>query len=238
MAKNTKIKEKQSTVELLEQKSTDQGSDRINRAFDKIKQNRLIFGILLGVVVLTVGGYFIYTYIKSQQEAEAQEQMFAAVYYFEADSLKKALKGDGNYPGFEEIINDYPLSKAANLAHFYAGTIYLKQGQFNKAIEELKSFSSGDLLIQARAYSLIGDAYMEQNKLGEAITYYQKASNYKPNKQFTPAYLLKLALACELKKDYEEAIKAYDRIITEYHDVTEVSNAKKYKARLQQMLEK
>jgi len=37
----------------------------------------------------------------------------------------------------------------------------LKQGKFEDAIEYLKKFNAGDLLIQARAYSLIGDAYLE-----------------------------------------------------------------------------
>jgi hypothetical protein len=49
-------------------------------------------------------------------------------------------------------------------------------------------------LVQARAYSLIGDAYAEKKSFGDAIDYYKKASEYKSNKFFTPSYLMKLVL--------------------------------------------
>ncbi|NJO02755.1 MAG: tetratricopeptide repeat protein, partial [Bacteroidia bacterium] len=121
----------------------------------------------------------------NNQEREAQEAMFPAVYYLQSDSLQRAVEGDDNYPGFNEISEDYPLSKAANLSHFYTGVAYLKQGEYQKAIDKLKDFSSSDLLIQARAYSLIGDAYLELKKYEAAIDAYQQAADYKPN-AFSP----------------------------------------------------
>ena len=72
--------------------------------------------------------------------------MFQAVYYFEQDSLVKALNGDGNNYGFLEIIDEYGFSEAANLSHYYAGVSYLKLGNYNNAISYLNSFSSSDLL--------------------------------------------------------------------------------------------
>ncbi len=38
-------------------------------------------------------------------------------------ACKKHLQGDGNYPGFLEIIDDYGMTDAANLAHYYAGVL-------------------------------------------------------------------------------------------------------------------
>ena len=87
-------------------------------------------------------------------------------------------------------------------------------------------------MVQARAYSLIGDAYMEQKKFDEAARYYDKASSYKPNKEFTPTYLMKAALAYEKLNDLEKAKAAYQTIIDTYFDSNEVQNAKKYKAKL------
>jgi hypothetical protein len=56
--------------------------------------------------------------------------MFQAVRYFESDSLNLALNGDGNNLGFLQIVEDYSGTKAGNLANYYAGVIYLKQGNF------------------------------------------------------------------------------------------------------------
>lgn len=196
------------------------------------KNPKTIIGIA-GVLLLIVGGYFGFNYYKQSQNAEAQKQMYQAIYYFEVDSLSLALNGDGNNLGFIDIIEEFGVSDAANLANYYAGVCFLKQSKFDAAILYLSDFSSNDLLVQARAYSLIGDANMELAKYDEAATYYNKAANYKPNKYFSPSYLMKAALAYEKLNDNERAKEAYQKIIDEYFDSSEYQNARKLKARLE-----
>ncbi|QOI97201.1 MAG: tetratricopeptide repeat protein [Flammeovirgaceae bacterium] len=193
---------------------------------------KLVGGIALAIALVVVG-YFGFTYYKDSLEAEAQKEMFQAIYYFEADSLNLALNGDGNNLGFIDIIDEYGITDAANLAHFYAGVSFLKQGKFEAARLYLSDFSSKDLLIQARAYSLIGDAYMEEQNYKDAARYYEKAASYRPNKYFTPAYLMKAALAFEKSEQREKAIKAYNEVITKYWESAEYQNARKLKARLE-----
>lgn len=193
---------------------------------------KLVAGIL-GVIVLIVGGYFGYRYYIGGQDEQAQKEMFQAVRYFEADSLNLALKGDGNNLGFEQIIEDYSGTDAANLANFYAGAISLKQGKYALAVLYLEEFKSNDLLVQPRAYSLIGDAYMEQKQYEDAAKFYNKASGFNPNKYFTPTYLMKEALAYEKLNQNDKAKAAYQKIIDQYFDTSEYQNARKFKARLE-----
>jgi TolA-binding protein len=193
---------------------------------------KIIFG-LLGVLVIIAGGFFGYRWWIDKQDKVAQQEMFQAVRYFEADSLDLAMKGTANVSGFETIINEYGMTPAGNLANYYAGVISLKQGKFALAVFYLKDFKSSDLLVQARAYSLLGDAYMEQNDFQNAASAYHNASTYKPNKYFTPSYIMKEALAYEKLTQNDKAIAAYDRIIKEFWDAQEVPNAKKLKARLE-----
>lgn len=193
---------------------------------------KIVFGVL-GALILVVGGYFGWRYYVDSQDEQAQREMFQAVRYFEADSLNLALDGDGNNLGFKQIVEDYGMTPAGNLANFYAGAICLKQGKYPLAIVYLDDFKADDQLVQARAYSLIGDAYMEQKKYEEAATYYDKASNHKPNKFFTPTYLMKAGLAFEKSNQKEKAIKAYQRVIDEYWESTDYQNARKFKARLE-----
>jgi tetratricopeptide (TPR) repeat protein len=193
--------------------------------------SKLVIGAAVGIALL-VAGYFGFQYYKSNQNESAQRDMFQAVYYFEADSLDKALNGDGNDLGFLDIIEEYGITDAANLANYYTGAIYLKQGKFNVARMYLEDFSSNDLLVQARAYSLIGDTYMEENNFEEAANFYNKAANYKPNKFFSPSYLMKEALAYEKANKITEAKEAYDKVINQYWDSSEYQKARKMKARL------
>lgn len=188
---------------------------------------------ITAAILLVVGGFFGYRYYMGNQDGIAQKEMFQAIHYFEADSLNLALNGDGNNLGFLQIIDDYGRTDAGNLANFYTGVIYLKQAKYPLAIFHFEDFSSDDLLVQARAYSLMGDAYMEQKDFENAAKYYSKAAGYKPNKEFTPTYLIKAGLAYEKLNQNDKAIEVYQTIIDKYWESLEFQSAKKYKARLE-----
>ena len=219
--------------ELLE--SPEALRERISGTEDFVKKNAgLLTGIFVAIALL-IGGFFGYRYYMDSQNDTAQEEMFQAVFYFEADSLSKALNGDGNNYGFLEIIDEFGGTDAANLAHYYSGVIYLKQGDYPEAITHLNEFSSSDLLVQAKAYALIGDAYMEQEQFAQAAQQYDEAADYKPNPFFTPRYLIKAALAYEANNNPEAAAQRYQRIIDEFPTANELQQAQKQYARLQTM---
>jgi tetratricopeptide (TPR) repeat protein len=208
-------------------------AERLEGAEHWIEQHpKIVFGIL-GAIILVVGGYFGFRYWIGTQEAQAQKDMFQAIRYFESDSLNLAVNGDGNNLGFLQIIDDYRFTQASKLANFYVGAIYLKQGKFKPAILYLEDFSSTDLLVQARAYSLIGDAHMELKEYDDAAKFYMKAADYKANKFFSPTYLTKAALAYEKLNQNDKAKEAYQQIIDQYWNSSEYQNARKYKARLE-----
>ena len=206
---------------------------RLVESEDFVRNNRsLLLGILAVVVLAVVGGFGYYTW-RNQQDSKAQASMFRAVNNWEADSLSKAIKGDGKAPGLTTVANEYGSTKAGNLANFYAGVASLKQGKFKEALDFLEDFSSDDYLVQSRAYSLMGDAQLELNKPKEAADLYAKAAEHNANEFFSPGYLLKEGTARELAKDAEGAVKAYDRIITDYPTAQEVAEARQYKAKLE-----
>lgn len=205
----------------------------LGRGESFLKENAKVVGGLIGLAVLVIAGILFFQINKANQNETAQGEMFQAVYFYEQDSVDLALNGDGVNPGFLAIIDEYSGTDAANLSNFYAGSIYLSQGEFQKAVDHLKNFSSDDYFVQAKAYSLIGDAYMELGNHSEAINFYNKAVNYKTNKYFTPMYLNKLAIAYEEAGQLDNAIKAYDRIETEYAESYEFTAARKHKARLE-----
>lgn len=208
-------------------------AEQISKTEQFIEQNKKIVFSVGGIIALIVAGYFLYQYYVANQNDQAQSEMFQAVYYFESDSLDRALDGDGNNLGFIQIIEDYPLTKAANLAHYYAGVCYLKKDEYLSAIDHLEDFSASDLLVQARAYALIGDALMETEDYDGAVEQYRKAADYKSNEFTSPQYLIKCAVAYEMLKDYQSAFECYDEIVTKYVKAAEFQEARKQRARLQ-----
>lgn len=58
-----------------------------------------------------------------------------------------------------------------------------------------------------------------------------KAVKKSDNELTAPIFLKKAALACEMKKDYAQALSLYENIKTEYHSSQEASDIDKYIAR-------
>ena len=225
MAKSEEKKDLLENAEVL--------AEKVEGAEHWIEQNpKIVFGVL-GVIVLMAGAYFGFRYWSGSQDEQAQKEMFMAIRYFEADSLDLAMEGDGNNLGFKQIIQDYSMTDAGNLANYYAGVICMKQQKPQLAVYYFDDFKSSDELVQARTFSLFGDAYMEQKKYEEAAEYYSKAADHKPNKFFTPTYLMKAGLAFEKSNQNDKAIKTYQRVIDEYWESSDYQNARKYKARLE-----
>mmetsp|Transcript_7671 Transcript_7671/g.17640 ORF Transcript_7671/g.17640 Transcript_7671/m.17640 type:complete len:215 (-) Transcript_7671:817-1461(-) len=206
--------------------------DSVQQVTARIKryQRRLYMMGLLALV--GISGFFFFQYYQRQQNDVAQNEMFQAVYYFEQETFDKALHGDGTCVGLLDIVQEYRFTQAANLAHFYIGVSYMRQKDYTRAIQHLRKFKSKDWLLQARAWSLIGDAHTEDEDYPLATTYYMKAVNYQPNPIFTPIYLSKAALAYEANKDYKAALNCYQHIIQKFPKAMQYGEACKHVARL------
>ncbi|EAY28760.1 tetratricopeptide repeat protein [Microscilla marina] len=231
--KELHTQEGDTTTQIFENlESADTLQERLLGTETFLKRNQRIITIALGVLVVAVAGYFVMNYLQGEKERKAQEEIFFAQRYYEIDSLNRVVNGFGTRPGAKAINEDYSGTKAGNLAAFYTGVAYLKQGKFQEAINYLEEFSTSDLLVQARAYSLVADAYQELKQYDKAILNYKKAIDHEPNKFFTPPYLMKLALVYELQNKPKAAIATYERLLKDYPNASDANNAKKYKGKL------
>lgn len=227
--------EKDSGLEFLE--SPEGLAGEIGKVEKVIGQNGKILTYAGAGILAILLCYFGYKWYVSNQDEQAQAALFGPVFSFEADSLNKALKGTAGNAGLLAVADEYGATPSGNLAHFYAGVALMKQGKFDDAIAQLKDFSSSDLLVQGRAYCLLGDAYLEKNDAEEAVNFYKKAAGYNPNPHFTPSYMMKLAIAQEKAKKNSDAIETYGEIVAKYPQSAESMSAKKYKALLESAAE-
>jgi tetratricopeptide (TPR) repeat protein len=206
--------------------------ETLNSWEKKIEENKKSYGLILGAAILVVGIYFAWAKLYvAPQEAEAQSQMFYAERYFAKDSLDKAMFGDGNFLGFNDIIQEYGVTSAANLSHYYMGIGFLRKGEFQNAIDHLKKFSSGDQIVASIALGAIGDAHTELGNLDEAADYYLKAARKNNNKFSTPIYLLRAGIIFEDLARPSEAIKVYEKIRDEFSETNEGRDIEKFLAR-------
>ncbi|HEY4291159.1 MAG TPA: tetratricopeptide repeat protein [Puia sp.] len=190
--------------------------------------------IALAVIIVIVGGFFVYRDMVSEpNEKQASEAMFRAEEYYRMDSARLALNGDQVNAGFLKIISKYGSTKAGKLAGFYAGSCYLKMGDFNNAVKYLKDFSTPVEQLQERAYGLLGDAYSEQNKKEEAAEQYKKAGMYfEKDELFSPEYLFRSGYLYESMGKTQDAIAMYKIIKDKYPASQRGAEIDKYLARL------
>ena len=188
--------------------------------------------IVLAITVIVVGFTLYKRYIVGPRELEAQTQMYIAEQYFEADSFNLALYGDGNNMGFLEIIDEYGITKSANLSNYYAGICYLHLGEFENAIDFLKDFDSGDQNVQSIATGSIGDSYLELGKEKEALSMYMKAAKQKKNDFIAPIYYMKAGQVYESREDYKKALGIYENIKKQYPNSSEAQDIDKFIARV------
>ncbi len=201
----------------------------INKTEQFIEDNKKTLSMAIVAVVVVVGLFFGYTNLYlAPLEEEASIEIWKAQQYFEADSLDKALYGDGNYLGFEDIKDQYGATNAGALADYYIGLIYYKQGDYEGAIESLSSFSSDDLIVATVAQGAIGDANAELGDVEAAAAAYMKAANLNKNEFSSPIYLMKAGKAFEAAGNYDKAKEAYKNIMDNYGSSTEGRNVEKY----------
>jgi tetratricopeptide (TPR) repeat protein len=188
----------------------------------------------LTIVLLAVLGYFGYKqFILDPKEKQASEAMFRAEDYFRMDSVRLALNGDAVNAGFVKIISRYSGTKAADLASFYAGSCYLKLGDFKNAVKYLKDYQTTAVQVQAKAYGLLGDAYSELNKKEDAAEQYKKAGTYFDQDEIiSPEYLFRAGYLYESMGRNQDAIAMYQIIKSKYPASPRGFDIDRYLARL------
>jgi tetratricopeptide (TPR) repeat protein len=190
--------------------------------------------IAVAVIVIVGGGWYGYNqYIVKPKEDKAADALFKAQQYFGMDSSNLVLNGDGQSRGVLYIISNYGGTKAANLAHYYAGVSYLKLGDFNNAVKHLKDFSTDAKQIQLVAYGCLGDAYSELNKKEEAIASYKKAGEvFEKDENNSSEYLFRAALLAETSGNAQQALELYKELKEKFPRTDKGFQADKYINRL------
>ena len=211
-----KMSNKETKEEKQAEKNLQDVEVALNRAEQFIENNQkpIMIGALAAIAIVAIVWLYNSVYREPLMK-EAQVNIFNAQYYFEVDSFKTALNGDGMNSGFLAIIDEYGSTPAGKLAKYYAGICYLNLGEFENAKEQFSSFSSDDDALNTFAKGLIGDAELELGNTDAAISAYKKAANA-DNKIASPIFLKKLGDLYRANGQKTEAKECYQKIKDNY----------------------
>ena len=195
------------------------------------KYGKTISWIVIGILLVGLAVVAYTKFYLQPKKAEASEQMFHAEQYFILGDYEQALKGDDNYPGFEEIADTYG-SKAGKAVWLYTGICELQTGNYEDAVKYLKKYSVKDNILQSRAQGAIAGAYVELEQYDNALAMYKKAAATVDN-MLSAGYLFQAGIVAEKLGKKDEALSLYKEIKEKYYQSPEAMDIDKYISNLE-----
>jgi len=191
-------------------------------------KNHIIIAIS-AVILIVVAVLGIRQYYFLPKEKEAQVSIFAGENYFASQQWEIALNGDGkDYIGFLGIIEDYGMTKTAQLAKAYAGICFYHLENPGEALNYLKKYKANDRIIAPVIKGLIGDCLIDLGEMDEGIKFFNNAASEANSEIISPIYLKKAGTAYESIFDFTNALKAYETIKNKYPNSQEASDIEKF----------
>ena len=178
----------------------------------------LLSGILVLILLLSAGGYFY----KQSYENKAQEMYSSAYNSYQTgngDTDKETYtKAVGLY---QELIKQYPRSRAASVAHFNLGNIYFKLGEFDKSIDAYNEFlrtSSEDNVLTMFAYYGLGYCYEAQKKYDMALESFGKIGLHNAGTFYLSMNYNNMARVYEEMNKLDKAYEYYEKAMKQTSD--------------------
>jgi len=218
-----------------EQKDLDIGEvyTRTELFFERNKKAVSIGVTAVLVLVLGVLGYK--RFIAEPRAEEARNMMWKAQYYFEIDSLDLALNGDGNFVGMQSIADTYGNTPSGELAHFYMGSILMRKGDYQGALDHYEQADPDDDVLRVMAVGNQGDALVELGRVDDAIARFEKAADMVSSEFTTPMYLMKAGILHQQKGDWKAAARVFGRVAKDFSTGPDAMTARKLAARAEAM---
>lgn len=118
---------------------------------------------------------------------------------------------------YAKVADKYGRFDAGNVARLAAAEAYYNIGKYQDAVKYLEKFSTSDAVLEAQARMLLGDCYVNTDKLDKALTSYNECiRKAEANPQVVPVALWKEANIYDAQKQYQKALDCYEQIKADY----------------------
>ena len=181
-----------------------------------LEKNSKLLGIIFGVLVLGVLGYFAYQqFVVAPKNEEAMKSYLAAQKNMADGKDAEALGGkSAANPGFLGTAKEYSNTAVGKLSSYNAGLLKFKEGKYQEAYDLLDKFSSDNKVLMALKYGAMADAKSNLNKNDEALSLLEKAASASDD-PYTKYYFTRKAGMLALAINKKDVAKKYFTSIDE-----------------------
>lgn len=191
--------------------SIDNINDSLTGLSESVQKNKKKIAIVAIILAAIIIGVLVYIFLINKPAVAKQDNAIA-----QAD---RELLMTGN----DSIATEMYLKvaeggyDAGNRAKLMAAIGLYKQAKYEDAIKCLQAYSASDDFIGAAAYSLLGDCYVNIDKLDEAVSAFKDAiSQSDNNTYYTPVFMVKLAHVYNAQGKHAEEAELYQQIVDKY----------------------
>lgn len=217
---------KKQVKEELEQDILLDTFSKAQRFYDQNKST--LIGAAIAVLLL-LGGSIGYYYYASAQEEEAQQLMANATQSYLNQDYETALTGsEADFTvGFEQIINNYSITDAANLARYYASVCEFNLGNPQQALNYINEYDAPEGIMGVGPISFHGVILTDIGNHEQAADQYVKAAEWDLNDSTTPYNYLEAAKAFQDAGKEDKAREYAQKIADEYSESSQITAAQK-----------
>jgi len=176
-------------------------------------------GVVLAIIILFVGWYFY----RLNYENKA-ERMYSSTYDSyslpgtSSDMKDAYLKATLMY---ENLVKEYPDSRAATLSFYNMGNVYFNIGETEKSIEAYRTFlkrSRKNNILNAFTYYGLGYCYEKNKDYDNALKSFEDSNNGIKGTQFESINYANMARIYEKMGKQKEALKFYRKAVEKTND--------------------
>lgn len=208
--------------------------ENYNRAANYYDQNKATINATLIALLLLVGGFFGYQYYSGEQEKQAQQLLSTAENYYLQGDYENALYGDDfelTY-GFDQIAEEFPRTKAGNIALYYAAVSSFELGDMENALNYIEDFDVPEGILGVGPLVLHAKVYMANENYDAAAQKFMEAAEWNDNNSTTPSNLYEAANAYYQAGNYDRANELVNRVIEDYPQSNMVTESQRLKGML------
>jgi predicted negative regulator of RcsB-dependent stress response len=184
-----------------------------------LENQKRFYAIITAIILASIVAFGIYMYW-SHYQASARDMYIKAQGNMarNIDNPESAMK---NIIVYQELIDKYPHSWSARMAHYNIGNLYYNIGEYDKAITDYKKFVTSRISdkagIKFMAMTSIGYSYEAKKDFKSALEYFEKAQNSN-NVGFESIGFRNIGRTYEQLNDKKHALENYKKALEKTTD--------------------
>ncbi|MGN0214200.1 MAG: tol-pal system YbgF family protein [Muribaculaceae bacterium] len=187
--------------------SIDELNEGLSSFEQKVENNKKVIGYAAGAILVIAALIFGYKYLYQEPRAESSKNEIC-----KAD-MDLAMGQDSVALAQYKAVADKYSNANGERAALNAAIILYQNGKFEEAAKYIKEYSGEGTIVGPASQSLLGDCYVNLDKLSEALSAYDKAISLSNNNElYTPLFMAKKAVIYREQKQFDKEAEIYQTI--------------------------